>query len=383
MLARTLVLLHDPDPHVRVSALKIAGYFGYAECLGRVVECCRDTDAQVRRIAAEQLAFFDDPHAGDPLPALLDDPVAAVRAVAVSTCARMHDVSHEGALIGRLRDPDAWVRFMTVKAVATLGDTQALAPILATLERDPAPHVRLAAIEAIGRLGPADALQILRPLTRSTNEDIARTAIVALGHVEQPDALAVLEADARGPAVWQRLAAIEALTLRSETRVPEILQWAAAADTDDVVVQAAIDALAKVGVRERGPQGREATHALIALTAEPARRAPAIIALAGLPARRVADIAAGLRHPSPDVRGATVEALSCMKLPEASRALEAALEDSAPSVRLAAVLELKQLGSRSAQPKLMALARTDADTEVRRSAMRAIARLESPTALGS
>jgi HEAT repeat protein len=314
---------------------------------------------------------------------LLDDPVAAVRAVAVSTCARMNHTSRVTALIDRLHDPDAWVRFVTVKALATIGDTQALAPIVATLESDPAPHVRLAAIDAVGRLESADALEILEPLTRSATADIARAAITALGHVDRPAAMAALEVNVRGPAVWQRLAAIEALVLRMEARVPEILQWVAAADADADVVQAAIDALATVGVREHGPQGQEATRALIALTAEPGRRTAAIAALSGLPSRRIGDIASGLRHPSPDVRRATVEALSRMKLPEASRALEAALDDPTPSVRLTAVSELKLLGSRSAQKKLMAMARTDADAEVRRSAMRAVARFEGPTELES
>jgi HEAT repeat protein len=282
-----------------------------------------------------------------------------------------------------LGDADPWVRFVTVKTLAAIGDTQALPAIVTCLERDPAAHVRLAAIEAIGRLQPADALQILEPLTASSNEDIARAAIRALGHVEQAAALAALERDVRAPAAWQRQAAIEALMLRHEPRVPELLQWVAVADDDRDVVQAAIDALTRVAVREHEAQGREATRALITLTAEPARRQQAIAALSGLPARRTVDIASGLRHPAPDVRCATVEALSRMKQPDASRAVETALNDSAAPVRLAAVAELKHLGSRTSQNKLMALARTDPDVEVRRAAMLAIARLENPNALGS
>jgi len=383
MPARILGLLTDPDPQVRMSALRIAGYFGYTQCLGRVLECCRDANEQVRRIAVEQLPFFDDPRAAEPLTALLEDPSAPVRAAAVATSVRMNHGSRVDALVRRLQDSDAWVRFVTVKTLSTIGDAQALPPIRASLEHDPAPHVRLAAIEAIGRLQPADALQTLEPLTRSANEDIARTAVTALGHVAQAGALAAIESNIRGSAVWQRLAAIDALILRNDARVPEILEWVAAADGDSDVVQAAIDALSKVAIREHGPQGHDATRALIALTAEPARRSPAVAALSGLPSRRIADIVAGLRHPSPHVRTAAVEALSRMKLPEASQALESALDDPAPSVRLAAVLELKRLGSRSAQRKLMDMARTDTDAEVRRGALRAIARLDGPTAPGS
>jgi HEAT repeat protein len=286
-------------------------------------------------------------------------------------------------LLRLLGDADSWVRFVALKALAAIGDASALPAIIGTLERDAAAHVRLAAIEAIGRLQPANALQILEPLTHSPNEDVARAAITALGHVDQAEALAALERGARAGEPWRRLAAIEGLTLRDETRAPQILQWVAAADNDREVAQAAVDALVRLGVREQGPQGREATRALIVLTAEPTSRQAAIAALSAMPSRRTVDIAAGLRHPSPAVRCATVEALSRMKRPDASRALESALDDRTSAVRLAAVSELKHLGSRSAQKKLMAMARTDADAEVRRAAMLAIARLEGPTALGS
>jgi HEAT repeat protein len=121
-------------------------------------------------------------------------------------------------------------------------------------------------------------------------------------------------------------------------------------------------------------QGGEATGVLVALAAEPGRRESVIGALSSLPARRIGDIAAGLRHAAADVRRATVEALSRMRQPEASRALESALDDVAAAVRLTAVAELKHLGTRTSQRKLMALARTDPDVEVRRAAMMAIAR---------
>jgi HEAT repeat protein len=72
-----------------------------------------------------------------------------------------------------------------------------------------------------------------------------------------------------------------------------------------------------------------------------------------------------------------VEALSRMKQPDASRALEDALDDATPAVRLAAVAELTFLGSRASQRKLMNLARTDPDAEVRHAALRAVARADS------
>ena len=65
---------------------------------------------------------------------------------------------------------------------------------------------------------------------------------------------------------------------------------------------------------------------------------------------------------------------SIMQQADASRALEAALDDGHPGVRLAAIRALKSLGTREPQKKLMMLARTDPDTDVRRAAMFAASR---------
>lgn len=376
MPRRILALLEDREPTVRESALKVAGYFGYAECLDHVLACCRDATETVRRTAVEQLAFFENSRASNLLVELLEDDVASVRAAAASALVRVEHPSRVDALLRALNDSDPWVRYVALKSLGSIAAPGTLAAVVARLHQDAAPHVRLAAIEVIGRLKPPDALDILEPLTRSLNQDIARAAIGALGHVDEAEALAVLEQLSRARESWQRLVAVDAMTLRGETRVPEILQWVAAADGDSGVVHAAIDALAKIGVRETR-QGGEATRALVALTAEPTRRQWAIAALSSLPPRRILDITAGLRHPSSEVRCASIEALSRMKQADASRAVESALDDAAAPVRLTAVVELKHLGTRTSQRKLMALARTDPDAEVRHAAMMAIARTDS------
>jgi HEAT repeat protein len=376
MPRRVVTLLADADPIVREAALKIAGYFGYPDCLDRVLACCRDQNETVRRTAVEQLPFFE----GDVFAALvsaLEHDAASVRAAAAAALARVEHPSRTAALLRALNDRDPWVRFVTLRALGAIGAIEAVPPVLATVERDPAPHVRLAAIEVLGRISPSEALEVLEPLTASANPDIARTAVAALGNVDRDEALTILEQHSRAPEVSTRLATVDALARRREVRVPQILQWMAAVDRAPDVVSAALDALARVGKRD-DEQGSAAARALIALTAEPSRREAAISVLSGLPPPRVADIAAGLRHASTDVRCASVEALGRMKRPDASRALESALDDSASLVRLTAVAELKHLGTQTSQRKLMALARTDPDGEVRHAAMRAVAHADGP-----
>jgi len=375
MQRRIAPLIDDADPIVRESAITIAGYFGYPDCLDRVLAHCRDDQEFVRRTAVEQLAFFEDPRVFTHLEQALAHDTAPVRAAAAVALAR---VEHPGpgrleALTRALHDDDPWVRFVSLRSLGTIRHPDSVPHVVAALRDDRAPHVRLAAIEVIGSIAPPDALEVLGPLTRSANDDIARAAIAALGGLAQDEALVMLEQFARAPEARTRLVAIDALARRPDPHVPQILQWVAAVDQAPEVVAAAVDALTRVGGRDNG-QGSDAARELIALTAEPSRRESAIAGLSNLPPRRIADIVAGLRHASADVRCATVEALARMKHPDASRALELALDDPESAVRLTAIAELKHLGTRTSQKKLMTLARTDPDGDVRHAATRVLAR---------
>ena len=379
MPERIAGLLASTDATVRESALRIAGYFGYAQCREQVLALCNDPAHAVRRAAIEQLPFFDDARVFDHLDRALDDDVPAVRAAVASALARVEHPLRVAALLRALRDTDPWVRYVALKSLSATADPSVVSAVFATVENDDAPHVRLAAIDVIGRLKPENAVQVLEPLTQSPNLDVADAAIRALGYVDGAGALAVLQHLVRAPELRRRATAVDTLKLRSETQVPQILQWIAASEAAHDVVRAALDGLAHVALRQ-DRQGAEATGALIALTAEPTRRSAAIATLASLPVRRVADIAGGLHHPARAVRRACVEALGQMKHVDASRALASALDDADATVRLAAVAELKHLGTRAAQDKLMALARLDPDSEVRHAAMMAVARstAESP-----
>jgi HEAT repeat protein len=373
MAARISERLSDSDRLVRESALKIAGYFGYPECFEEVLRCCHDPAETVRRAAIESLAFFDDPRVGPALVSALEQPSSSVRAGAAAALGRAEPAIAVDALTRALSDLDPWVRYVALRSLGSIGDERVMPSVLNTLQNDPAPHVRLAAIDVLGQLGCTEAWDVLEPLARSSDADIGSAAIRALGHLDRPDVLPALEGLLRAPQPWQRSAAVAAVTLRAEARVTQLLQWVAAVDDDPDVISEAIQGLARIA-RRSDAQGTKAALALVALTAEPLRREAAIKALSELPSRRVDDVAHGLTDPSPDVRCASVEALGRMQQTGASRALESALDDPHIAVRLAAIRALKTLGTREPQRKLMTLARTDPEVEVRRAAMFAASR---------
>jgi HEAT repeat protein len=370
MPQRVLGLLDDANPLVRESAAKIAGYFGYQQCLQRVIDRCSDPSEAVRRAAVEQLPMFDDRRGLDRLVEALASDTPSVRAAAAAAFTHVDAADAIGPLTGALDDRDPWVRYFALRSLGSFRHASAAQAVRDRLERDPAGQVRLAAIDVLGRLQPADILSVLEPLVGSDDADTARAAIRALRHVQDPAADVALDALSRADDVWRRLETVVALGDRGGSQAVSILEWVAAADQVREVADAAIGGLATLAARD-DVHGAASARALVALTAEPSRRETAVAALARLPIRRVTDVASGLAHASPSVRRATVDALSRMRHTDATRWIETALDDGSPAVRSAAAAELRRLGSRNATRKLVMLARTDPDLEVRHAAMMA------------
>jgi HEAT repeat protein len=371
MALRVVPLLDSPSAVVRESAVRIAGYFGYPSAAARVLECCRDDAEAVRRAAVEHLPIFDGDGVAAALAQALDSDTPPVRAAAASAAGRIDAANARDLLRRALRDADAWVRYFALRSIGRLNDPAFVNAVLDRLERDPAVHVRLAAIDAVAGFGVPQALDTLAPLTAAAEPDVARAAIHALGRSADTRASSVLFPLLRAEEVWRRVAAANAVGAREDEGSAAALEWVAAADRAAEVNSAAVSALAALASRE-GTQAVAATDSLLALTAESRQRARAIAALARLPRRRTADVARGLQRTSPQVRRATVEALSGMRNPEATCAIETALGDPDARVRAAAVTELRRLGSRRAAGKLLALARRDPDVDVRRVAMLAM-----------
>jgi len=381
MPSRIGLLLDDDDALVRESAVRIAGYFGYAESAARVLACCQDPVETVRRAAIEQLPFFE--HDGV-IPALIhaiERETPAVRAAAAAALARIDQQNALPVLRRALDDPDPWVRYFALRSIGTFGSRSAASAVRAVVREDPAEHVRLAAIDVLGRIDAEDAVAVLTPLAVCDRPDAARAAIRALGYSTDDTATSALEGLLRHPDIWRRAEALTALGVRGGSSAVSLLQWAAAADADLECVDAATEALALIASRDT-PDASPATAALVSLTAESGRRETFVAALAKLPVRRAADIGKGLRHGSPDVRRAVIETLSRMKNPDATRLVESALDDSASAVRATAAAELRRLGSRTAIRKLLLLAKSDPDADVRRAAKLAVAQ-QRPEVIGT
>jgi HEAT repeat protein len=367
MRERAALLLNDPDPQVRESAVKIAGYFGYPQCTDLLLERCKDEEEIVRRAAIEHIPYLEDDRVVPTLIDAIENGPARVRAAAASAFAQVESTDALPHLIGALNDPDAWVRYFAARSIGHHRYDECVDALTEVARADGASQVRIAAVDSLGKIGGPRSAAVLTPLAESPDADLARAALKSLGQIGHPDSLSPLLKALRSPVVELRLEALKALGARGGKEEVEAIQWTAAADTDNRVAEAAIDALARTATPE-------AIVALIDLTAEPTRREASVEALARLGEQKIELIGQGLEHAQPSVRRTVVEALRRMKHPTASQILEGALEDQDATIRLSAVQALAHLGSRRAERKLLAMMRADPDQTVRRAAQKALSR---------
>jgi HEAT repeat protein len=369
-------LLQNPDPLVRESAVRIAGYFGYAQTVDRMFECTRDEDETVRRAALEHIAFLDNPRV---LPTLLDAlerDTPQARAAAARALARIDKDEARAGLAAALSDEDSWVRYFAARALAEHCDSAVFDALVGLAESDPAAQVRIASIDAIGSLRDRRAVPLLQRLTADRHEEVAAAALTALGRVAQADGLPALLEAVRSDSSARRSAAVQALAAHGSAEAVASLEWTAAADPDPAVWHAAIDGLGMVA-GSGGQAAHSAVDALVTLLSDTSRREAAARVVAKLPPARIGDVARGLRHPHPSVRSGTVEALGRFQREDATRLILAALEDTSPVVREAAVVTLARVGALGIETAFAGIAAQDPSKAVRRAAATALARIRT------
>jgi HEAT repeat protein len=382
MPARVAVMLDDSDPRVRESAVRIAGYFGYRETAARLIASVTDPEETVRRAALEHLPYLDDPAVVPAMTAALDRETPRVRAEAARALARTEHPQAVEALRRALGDADGWVRYYAARSLGELQDRASTRALSALAADDAAPHVRIAALEALGTIGGAAASAALRRLSADPQSDVAAAALTALGHVADAEGLAPLQQALRSGDVSRRSAAVRALIAHASAAAVNALEWTAAADSDAAVARLAIDGLGQVAAGQ-GAGVDAAVEALTTLLADHAQRPAAVAALARLPVPLIPKVGRGLQHAAPAVRCATLEALARFRQPESTRLLESALDDSAADVREVAVVALTRLGTLGAADRFAVLARQDPSKAVRRAAAAALARIRPSTVRGS
>jgi HEAT repeat protein len=199
-------LLASPDPTLRESAVRIAGYFGFPDAVDGLIACAADPAEGVRRAAVEHLPYIDDGRSTTALASSVGDASPKVRAAAAQALAHAPREAARTPLLAASADEDAWVRYY---AVRSLGEHAVGAERLAAVaDADPAMHVRIAAIEALGSARDAESADLLLAHASGDQPDLAAAAVRALGRSGDARAASALRAALRSGDAAVRLAAV-------------------------------------------------------------------------------------------------------------------------------------------------------------------------------
>ena len=313
---RLAAQLRDPNPDVRIDAIKALAKSGDLEAVAPLITALQDKSESVRGGALQGLKDIGPP-AVPLLIVALKNPDRRVRRKASCVIDNIGDELEEigdfravEPLIDALKDPTSVVRSHSVTALGKIGEPQSLPAVISALKTE---AVRSAldigvcyrAIEALHRFGKPVA-EFLIPTLKHPDKAIRRKTATLLGKT-------------------------------GETRAVELL-IGALADEQPRVRSRAAHALGRIG------------HS-----------------------SAVEPLTVVLKDAAPNVRINALHALG--KFGEsAAAALISALGDPAASVRRHAIAALEKTGSRRAIPELEKIARDEPDASVRQAAKRVLRR---------
>lgn len=359
-------LLQDPDPLIRECAVKIAGYIG-ADYTDALLASCQDPDENVRHAAIEVLPYLEDSRVSSVLMNAVTGDTPRIKAVAIQAIGNSDEFNGElvEVLQKALHDDDIWVRYFAARSLGQRKITQAIEALIHLAHVDTATQVRIAAIGALRQMESPQTIPTLLVLKNAENLDIAKASLIALGRIDDPNALEPLVATLDDPNLEKRITAVQALENYPRPEAVLALCEAVNAEQDIQIIKEIIRVLASM-------KTPDAITALLTLSVDPRQRETCINTLSHLDERYIDIIAKGLTHEHINVRLATVEIFTRMQHPLATQKIITVLEDEVASLRLVAINALGRLGVSGMKQKFLEIAERDGNIAVQRAAQKFI-----------
>lgn len=148
------------------------------------------SDAMIRWVCVEALAWIGDVHTVPLLIQRLEDRSWTVRVAIVRTLAKIGHSTAVPALIGLLKDEHELVREVAAHALGEFQAQSAVPDLLALL--DDKGFVARAAVEALGEIGSQEVVPQLLSMLQLSDEQLKWTIIEALGKIRDPQAVSHL-----------------------------------------------------------------------------------------------------------------------------------------------------------------------------------------------
>jgi HEAT repeat protein len=279
----------DTEPGLRALALETLRSLRCDQAVAVAMASLSDSEQQVRAAAIRLIGELGGPDAVELLRARTADPEPSVRAAAARALGALRAAAAQPNFFDLLGDRESEVREAALIGAADAG-LRPLVPQVIELLGDEDPNVRQAAVAALGKLGdPAAVPALLREFPQASPDlretiatavarlDLEATPMLIETVLQSPDIgskIAVSRMMARlrpsgfvdvlarlseSPEPTVRSAAVEALGRRTRTdgaadETRRRLVTAALGDPDENVRARAVDAAARLGLEDQGPE---------------------------------------------------------------------------------------------------------------------------------
>jgi HEAT repeat protein len=180
-----IVVLQDESEYVRRAAVEVLNEVGDQNAVKDLLNALRDVDWWVKVRAADALGAIGGPKVFNAILALITDKDEFLRRTAVEILNTSKDPRALDRLIEALRDEDWWVRERAVDALAAIGDTRAVPHLITMLGENP--EAGQVVIRALATLGDKQAINpLLKQLDNSDNA-LRKEALKALETLTDSD----------------------------------------------------------------------------------------------------------------------------------------------------------------------------------------------------
>lgn len=178
-----IALLREGSPVIKKNAARLLGKIGAAVSVSALGFALKDGDVKVRRAVVEAFYLIGSEDAARYLSYALTDEDPSIRTAAALSLGSIGGQGVVDSLTILVADPDATVRVSAAKALGMMADKTALDTLIGLLS-DESGFVVTAAIESLAKMGGTEAVDAVVGMLSHKDEEIRRTAIMAMGSFE-------------------------------------------------------------------------------------------------------------------------------------------------------------------------------------------------------
>ncbi|MBI5101460.1 MAG: HEAT repeat domain-containing protein [Nitrospirae bacterium] len=178
-----LEMLRDDDPVLRRNTAMLLGKMRSSGLVMELGFALKDSDRMVRQSVVEALSSIGTDEAVKYLMYALTDEEPSIRTAAALSLGRIGGPGVGDSLMILASDPDNSVRVAAAKSLGTLKDKAAIGTLVCLLD-DRSGFVVTSAIKALGVIGGNEAREAVLSMLSASDDEIRRTAIIALSAFE-------------------------------------------------------------------------------------------------------------------------------------------------------------------------------------------------------